>query len=65
MSEQKYGTIRIPRDEYEKHNQKRKEMGLTWAEYMNGETSVGHPIEDMAEEIRELRKQIEALQARA
>lgn len=65
MTQQEYGTIRIPRDEYEKHNQKRKQMGLTWAEYMNGESAVTATHLDVAEEIRELRKEIEALQARA
>jgi hypothetical protein len=32
-----YGTIKIPREEYEKHNKKRQELGLTWQEYLNGE----------------------------
>jgi hypothetical protein len=32
-----YGTIRIPREEYERHNERRQEMGLTWAAYIDGE----------------------------
>jgi hypothetical protein len=32
-----YGTIRIPREEYERHNERRQEMGLTWEQYINGE----------------------------
>lgn len=32
-----YGTIKLPRKEYEQHNDRRKEMGLTWSEYVNGE----------------------------
>lgn len=32
-----YGTIRIPKPEYDRHNERRKEMGLTWAEYIDGE----------------------------
>lgn len=31
------GTIRIPRDKFEEHNERRKEMGLTWVEYIDGE----------------------------
>jgi hypothetical protein len=33
-----YGTIKIPKDEYDHHNEQRKEMNLTWAEYINGES---------------------------
>ena len=32
-----YGTIKLPRDDYEKHNKRRKELGITWLEYINGE----------------------------
>jgi len=32
-----YGTIKLPRGEYEQHNKKRKEMNLTWAEYVANE----------------------------
>jgi hypothetical protein len=32
-----HGTIKIPRAEYERHNQRRQDMGLTWAEYIDGE----------------------------
>jgi len=32
-----YGTIKLPREEYEEHNKKRKEMNLTWAEYVGNE----------------------------
>ena len=32
-----YGTIKLPRKEYERHNERRKEMGLTWEAYINGE----------------------------
>lgn len=30
------GTIKIPRDDFERHNEHRKTLGLTWAEYMDG-----------------------------
>lgn len=32
-----YGTIKIPEAEYERHNERRQDMGLTWAEYIDGE----------------------------
>lgn len=32
-----YGTIKIPRDEYERHNDRRKELGVSWCEYINGQ----------------------------
>jgi len=35
---QDYGTIRLPREEFDKHNERRKDVGLTWVEYMNGES---------------------------
>jgi hypothetical protein len=31
-----YGTIKLPRDEYERHNNRRQDLGLTWAEYIDG-----------------------------
>lgn len=58
-----YGTIKVPREVYEEHNEQRKALGLTWAEYMNGnmESAYGAPVEDLCEEIRELRREIESL----
>ena len=32
-----YGTIKIPKDEYEQHNERRKANGQTWAEYIDGQ----------------------------
>ena len=32
-----YGTIKVPREEYERHNDQRKDLGLTWAEYIDGQ----------------------------
>lgn len=29
--------IKLPADEYEKHNERRKQLGLTWVEYINGQ----------------------------
>jgi len=34
-----YGTIKIPRDEYERHNQRRQDLGLSWADYIDGQAS--------------------------
>lgn len=31
--------IKLPADEYEKHNERRQELGLTWAEYIDGQTT--------------------------
>jgi len=53
MSE--YGTIKIPREDYERHNDRREELNLTWLEYINGEApDVSNNAEDMpsVEEIR-------------
>jgi hypothetical protein len=32
-----YGTIKIPMDAYERHNEARKRLGLTWEEYVDDE----------------------------
>lgn len=40
------GTIKLPEDQYEKHNERRKNMGLSWSEYIDGQAP------DLAEEIR-------------
>lgn len=31
------GTIKLPEEPYKQHNERRKEMGLTWAEYIDGQ----------------------------
>lgn len=30
-------TLKLPEDEYERHNERRKELGLSWAEYIDGQ----------------------------
>lgn len=30
-------TLKLPESEYERHNGQRKEMGLSWAEYIDGQ----------------------------
>lgn len=47
-------TIKLPEEEYERHNKRRKEMGLTWAEYIDGqsaniEDSIRNVIRDESE----------------
>jgi len=32
-----YGTIKIPREQYDRHNERRQEMGVSWAEYIDGQ----------------------------
>lgn len=32
-----WGTIKVPREDFEEHNDRRKDMGLTWAEYLDGQ----------------------------
>jgi len=49
-----YGTIKLPREDYERHNQARKDLGLTWAEYIDGqEPDVPNRAEVDVEAIRE------------
>lgn len=31
-------TLKLPEEAHEKHNKRRKEMGLTWAEYIDGQS---------------------------
>jgi len=30
--------IKLPADEYDKHNERRKQLGQTWSEYIDGQT---------------------------
>ncbi len=52
------GTIKLPESEYEKHNERRKELGLTWAEYIDG---YSHEYHDRMLEATE--RQADALEA--
>jgi len=46
MTEQDYGTIKIPRPAYDHHNERRKELGLTWEQYLNQErVEVSDPVD--------------------
>jgi hypothetical protein len=44
-------TIKIPREQGEQHNERRQEMGLTWAEYIDGEAPVRNDAEIDADEV--------------
>lgn len=49
-----YGTIKLPREEYERHNERRQDLGLTWAEYINGEAPEDERWEWLEARIQEL-----------
>lgn len=40
-------TLKLPEEDYERHNERRKEMGLSWAEYVDGQAP------DIEETVRE------------
>jgi len=45
-----YGTIKIPRDEYDRHNERRKANNQSWAEYIDGQAPESASVEvDYAE----------------
>jgi len=49
-----YGTIKLPRMDYERHNQARKDLNMTWAEYIDGQApEVPNGAEVDVEAIRE------------
>jgi len=51
-----YGTIKIPRDAYERHNARRQDLGLSWAAYIDGEAPT-----DIQQAVREaVREELEA-----
>lgn len=45
------GTIKLPEEDYNKHNQRRKKMGLSWAEYIDGQTPHPRDLEEMMRRI--------------
>lgn len=32
-----YATLKIPREDFDRHNSQRKSQGLTWAQYLDGQ----------------------------
>lgn len=50
-------TIRIPEEDFDEHNKRRKDLGVTWAEYIEGVAPSGgtqHAIQDLADRIDEM-----------
>jgi predicted DNA-binding protein len=47
----KYGTIKLPREAYERHNDRRQDLGLTWAEYVDGEAPSLPDTEELVDAI--------------
>jgi voltage-gated potassium channel len=43
-------TITLPREEYEKHNQRRQELGLTWSEYVDRQSYIKESLRDVINE---------------
>lgn len=61
MTDQDYGTIKIPRPAYEHHNERRKELGLTWEQYLNQESvSITDPVD-----YAEIERRVETVVERA
>ena len=44
-------TIKLPEEKYEYHNEQRKEMGLSWPEYIDGQAP------DLEETIRQVMRE--------
>jgi len=56
-----YGTIKIPKEEYDKHNERRQNLGQTWAEYIAGNApDAGDPDVDYAEIERRCERAVES-----
>ena len=43
-------TIRLPAEEYEKHNERREELGLTWAEYIDRQAQIEESVRELVRE---------------
>jgi hypothetical protein len=48
------GTIKLPRDAYERHNKRRKQADLYWPEYIDGQAPAVDPAGMSAEEVRSI-----------
>lgn len=55
-----YGTIKLPREAYERHNDRRQEMGLTWQEYVDGEAPEAAEVSLSDGDIQEIINRIAA-----
>jgi len=50
-------TIRIPKSDFDEHNTQRKQLGITWAEYIDGvapTNSTERAVHDLAERVDEM-----------
>jgi voltage-gated potassium channel len=43
-------TIRLPAEEYEKHNERREELGLTWGEYIDRQAQIEKSVRKLVRE---------------
>lgn len=60
-------TIRIPETDFEEHNTQRKQLGITWAEYINGvapTSSTQQAVHDLAERVDEMAVYLEEVRNR-
>lgn len=60
-------TIRIPAEDFEEHNTQRKELGVTWAEYINGvapTSSTQQALEDLSNRVDEMTLYIDEVRNR-
>lgn len=60
-------TIRIPAGDFEEHNTRRKELGVTWAEYINGvapTSSTQQALEDLSNRVDEMTLYIDEVRNR-
>jgi hypothetical protein len=48
-----YGTIKIPREEYNKHNERRQKRGMTWSQYIE-DSSPDDRHDDLLDRLDEL-----------
>lgn len=53
------GTIRIPRPAFEHHNERRKELGQTWEQYIDGQAP-----EESSEDLSALASALETVEER-
>ena len=48
------GTIKLPRDDYERHNKARKQADLKWPQYIDGEAPTVDTAGVSADEVRSI-----------
>jgi CRP-like cAMP-binding protein len=59
MASDNRGTVKLPREQYDHHNERRDDMGLSWSDYINGEAP------QIAETVRRIvREELDELDGR-